>query len=100
MGVILSAAVLRAERRISRLDAVCYVRSLGPLVRTRALRDDALGNAANRISRTISSDSRTLARTAAGGGTGRCRGGRGSLRSLRRRAWSCGLRLRSAQNFL
>jgi hypothetical protein len=41
-GVILSAAVLQAERRISRYDTVCTGRSLGPLVKTRALRDDAL----------------------------------------------------------
>jgi len=41
-GVILSIAVLQAERRISRYDAVCPGRSLGPLVKTRALRDDAL----------------------------------------------------------
>jgi hypothetical protein len=39
-GVILSAAVLQAERRISRYDAVCHARSPGPLVKTRALRDD------------------------------------------------------------
>jgi hypothetical protein len=39
-GVILSVAVLQAERRISRYDAVCHGRSLGPLVKTRALRDD------------------------------------------------------------
>jgi len=41
-GVILSVAVLQAERRISRYDAVCDGRSLGPLVKTRALRDDPL----------------------------------------------------------
>jgi hypothetical protein len=41
-GVILSAAVFQAERRISRYDAVYHGRSLGPLVKTRALRDDAL----------------------------------------------------------
>ena len=41
-GVILSAAVLQAERRISCYDTACNGRSLGPLVRTRALRDDAL----------------------------------------------------------
>ena len=41
-GVILSVAVLQAERRISRYDTVCQGRSLGPLVKTRALRDDAL----------------------------------------------------------
>ena len=41
-GVILSVAVLQAERRISCYDSVCNGRSLGPLVRTRALRDDAL----------------------------------------------------------
>jgi len=41
-GVILSAAVFQVERRISRYDAVCQGRSLGPLVKTRALRDDAL----------------------------------------------------------
>jgi len=41
-AVILSVAVLQAERRISRYDAVCHGRSLGPLVKTRALRDDAL----------------------------------------------------------
>ncbi len=40
-GVILSAAVLQAERRISRYDTVCHGRSLGPLVKTRALRDDS-----------------------------------------------------------
>ena len=32
-GVILSAAVLQAERRISRYDAVYQGRSLGPLVK-------------------------------------------------------------------
>lgn len=41
-GVILSVAAFRAERRISRYYTVCNGRSLGPLVRTRALRDDAL----------------------------------------------------------
>jgi len=41
-GVILSVAVLQAERRISRYDVVCHGRSLGPLVRTRDLQDDAL----------------------------------------------------------
>jgi hypothetical protein len=41
-GVILSVAVLQAERRISPTNAVCHGRSLGPLVKTRALRDDAL----------------------------------------------------------
>jgi hypothetical protein len=41
-GVILSVAVLQAERRISRYDTVCNGRSLGPLVKTRALRDDAM----------------------------------------------------------
>ena len=41
-GVILSVAVLQAERRLSRYDTVCNGRSLGPLVKTRALRDDAL----------------------------------------------------------
>jgi hypothetical protein len=49
-GVILSGAVVQAERRacpelvegISRYDAVCHGRSLGPLVKTRALRDDVL----------------------------------------------------------
>src|SRR6266567_9029150 len=50
-GQALSVAVLQAERRacpepdgegISRYDAVCHRRSLGPLVKTRALRDDAL----------------------------------------------------------
>jgi hypothetical protein len=40
-GVIPSAAVVQAERRISTRIAVCYRRSLGPLVKTRALRDDA-----------------------------------------------------------
>jgi hypothetical protein len=40
-GVILMVAVLQAERRISRCDTVCRGRSLGPLVKTRALRDDA-----------------------------------------------------------
>jgi len=40
--VNLGVAVLQAERRISRYDTVCNGRSLGPLVRTRALRDDAL----------------------------------------------------------
>src|SRR5262249_42721204 len=30
-GVILSAAVLQAERRISRHEKVCHARSLGPL---------------------------------------------------------------------
>jgi len=33
-GVILSAAVLQAERRISPYDTVCNGRSLGPLVKT------------------------------------------------------------------
>jgi hypothetical protein len=32
-GVILSAAVFQAERRISRYDAAFYGRSLGPLVK-------------------------------------------------------------------
>jgi len=32
-GVILSVAVLQAERRISRYDTVCDGRSLGPLVK-------------------------------------------------------------------
>ena len=32
-GVIPSVAVLQAERRISRYDAVCHGRSLGPLVK-------------------------------------------------------------------
>ncbi len=41
-GQALSVAVLQAERRISRYDAVCHGRSLGPLEKTRALRDDAL----------------------------------------------------------
>jgi len=41
-GVILSGAVLQAERRISRYSTLCHGRSLGPLVKTRALRDDAL----------------------------------------------------------
>jgi hypothetical protein len=50
-GGILSVAVLQAERRacpepdgegISRYDTVCNGRSLAPLVKTRALRDDAL----------------------------------------------------------
>jgi hypothetical protein len=41
-GQALSVAVLQAERRISRYDTVCKGRSLGPLVKTRALRDDAL----------------------------------------------------------
>jgi hypothetical protein len=40
-GVILRVAVLQAKRRISRYGAVCHGRSLGPLVKTRALRDDA-----------------------------------------------------------
>ncbi len=40
--VILSAAAFQAERRISRYDALCHGRSLGPLVKTRALRDDSL----------------------------------------------------------
>ena len=44
-GVILSAAVLQAERRICRYDTVCNGRSLGPLVKTRVLRDDALRDA-------------------------------------------------------
>jgi hypothetical protein len=39
-GVILSLAVLQAERRISRYDAVCHRRSLGPPAKTRALRND------------------------------------------------------------
>jgi hypothetical protein len=42
MEVILSVAVLQAERRISVLDAMCHGRSLGPLVKARALRDDGL----------------------------------------------------------
>ncbi len=57
-GVILSPAALQVELTISRYDAVCHERSpfdssspvlversgqaLGPLVKTRALRDDAL----------------------------------------------------------
>jgi len=41
-GVILSVAVLQAERGISRYDTVCNGRSLGPLVKARALRDDVL----------------------------------------------------------
>ena len=41
-GVVLSVAVLQAERRISCYDTECNGRSLGPLVKTRALRDDAL----------------------------------------------------------
>jgi hypothetical protein len=41
-GVILSAAAFQAERRISRYDAVCHGISLGPPVKARALRDDAL----------------------------------------------------------
>jgi len=41
-GVILTGAVFQAEGRISRYDAVCHGRSLGPPVKTRALRDDAL----------------------------------------------------------
>jgi len=44
VGVILSVAVFQAERRISRYDTVCYGRSLGPLVKTRALRDDGSRN--------------------------------------------------------
>jgi len=40
-GIILSVAVLQAERRIS--ATTLYARSLGPLVKSRALRDDALG---------------------------------------------------------
>jgi hypothetical protein len=40
-GVILSVAVLQAKRRISRYDAMCHGRSLGSLIKTRALRDDA-----------------------------------------------------------
>jgi hypothetical protein len=48
-GVVLSVAVFQAERRacpelaegISRYDTVCNGISLGPLVKTRALRDDA-----------------------------------------------------------
>jgi len=40
-GVILSVAVLQAEGRISRYDTVCHGRSLDPLVKARALRDDA-----------------------------------------------------------
>jgi hypothetical protein len=35
-GVILSAAVLQAERRISQPPTPCYLRSLFPLVKTRA----------------------------------------------------------------
>ncbi len=42
-GVIPSAAVLQAKRGISCNEAVCHGRSLGPLVKTRALRDDAAG---------------------------------------------------------
>ena len=41
-GVIPSGAVLQAERGIFRPDDVCHGRSLGPLVKTRALRDDAV----------------------------------------------------------
>jgi hypothetical protein len=41
-GVILSVAVFQVERGISRYDTVCNGRSLAPLVKTRALRDDAL----------------------------------------------------------
>ncbi len=41
-GQALRLAVLQAERRISRYDAVCHGRSLVLLVKTRALRDDAL----------------------------------------------------------
>jgi hypothetical protein len=41
-GVILSIAVLQAKPEISRYDTVCHGRSLGPLAKTRALRDDAL----------------------------------------------------------
>jgi len=40
--VILSVAVLQAERRISATTLVYHGKSLGPLVKTRALRDDAL----------------------------------------------------------
>jgi hypothetical protein len=36
-GVIPSVAVLQAERGISRYDTMCHGRSLGPLVKTRAL---------------------------------------------------------------
>jgi hypothetical protein len=51
-GQALSAAVLQAgdepalsrAEGISRYDAVCHGRSLGPLVKTRALRDDALSD--------------------------------------------------------
>jgi hypothetical protein len=41
-GVILRVAVLQAERTISATTLVYHGRSLGPLVKTRALRDDAL----------------------------------------------------------
>jgi len=41
-GVILRVADLQAERRISLYETLCNGRSLGPLVKTRALRDDAL----------------------------------------------------------
>jgi len=41
-GVFLSEAVRQAERRISLATTMCHGRSLGPLVKTRALRDDAL----------------------------------------------------------
>src|SRR6266568_5081038 len=57
-GQALSVAVLQAERRISRYDAVCHGRSpsassgqaLGPLVKTRALRDDALRDSEFKLS--------------------------------------------------
>ena len=50
-GVILSVAVLQAERRICRYDIVCNGRSLGPLVKTRALRDDALRDSEFKLTR-------------------------------------------------
>jgi hypothetical protein len=40
-GVIPSVAVLQAKRGISRYEAVCQRRFLGPLVKTRTLREDA-----------------------------------------------------------
>jgi len=52
-GVILSAAVLQTERRISRYDASCHERSLGPLMKTRALRDDAMRDLRNSNCTTI-----------------------------------------------
>jgi len=49
-GVILSVAVLQAERRISCYDTARNGRSLGPLVKTRALPDGALRHSKFKLS--------------------------------------------------